>query len=245
MILRPVRPASPSGPPITNGPVGLTCQTVFAVSQPVGHHLADVGLDDRADVGAGLSFVEVLGREHQARDLDRLAALVAQRDLALGVRPEPGLRPRLARLGQPAQHRVGVVDRRRHEFGGLVDRVAEHDALVAGALLLVCAAVHALGDVRRTGRGCSSGRSASPSGSPSARSRCRARSRARCPRPALSTSAGPRTSPPTITRSVVAKVSQATRASGSAVRKASSTASEIRSQTLSGWPSDTDSEANV
>ena len=56
------------------------------------------------------------------------------------------------------------------------------------------------------------------------------------------TSPGPRTSPPTMTRSVVAKVSQATRDSGSSVRKASSTASEMRSQTLSGCPSDTDSE---
>src|SRR6056297_2575547 len=43
------------------------------------------------------------------------------------------------------------------------------------------------------------------------------------------------------TRSVVASVSQATRLMGSALRYASSTASEIRSQTLSGCPSDTDS----
>ena len=40
-------------------------------------------------------------------------------------------------------------------------------------------------------------------------------------------------------------VSQATRASECSVRKASSTASEIRSQTLSGCPSDTDSEVNT
>jgi hypothetical protein len=53
------------------------------------------------------------------------------------------------------------------------------------------------------------------------------------------------TSPPITTRLVVAKVSQATRASGSSARKASRTASEIRSQTLSGCPSETDSEVKM
>jgi hypothetical protein len=40
-------------------------------------------------------------------------------------------------------------------------------------------------------------------------------------------------------RLVVTRVSQATRASGWADRKASTTVSEMRSATLSGWPSDT------
>jgi hypothetical protein len=53
------------------------------------------------------------------------------------------------------------------------------------------------------------------------------------------------TSPPTTTRFVVAKVSQATRAFGSSVRKASRTASDMRSQTLSGCPSETDSEVKM
>src|ERR1700746_571697 len=52
---------------------------------------------------------------------------------------------------------------------------------------------------------------------------------------------GPRTSPAITTRFVVARVSQATRAWGSAARKVSTTESEMRSQTLSGWPSATDS----
>ena len=53
------------------------------------------------------------------------------------------------------------------------------------------------------------------------------------------------TSPPTTTLLVVAKVSQATRASGSNAMKASKTASDILSQTLSGCPSDTDSEVKI
>src|SRR3984957_3051595 len=52
------------------------------------------------------------------------------------------------------------------------------------------------------------------------------------------------TSPATITTPVLPSVSQATRPFGSAARMASSTASEIWSATLSGWPSETDSEVN-
>src|SRR5437763_16072868 len=54
----------------------------------------------------------------------------------------------------------------------------------------------------------------------------------------------PRISPARTTRLVVVIVSQATRASGSLDRKRSTIASEIWSATLSGWPSDTDSEVN-
>ena len=50
------------------------------------------------------------------------------------------------------------------------------------------------------------------------------------------------TSPATMTTPVLTSVSQATRPRSSSLRIASSTASEIWSATLSGWPSDTDSE---
>ena len=55
----------------------------------------------------------------------------------------------LADRGELPRERVGVVDGRRHELGRLVGGVAEHQALVAGALLLVqaVALVHALRDV--------------------------------------------------------------------------------------------------
>jgi len=46
---------------------------------------------------------------------------------------------------------VGVVQRRRHELGRLVAGIAEHDALVARALVLVAGRVHAHGDVGRLG----------------------------------------------------------------------------------------------
>src|ERR1700684_1701510 len=52
------------------------------------------------------------------------------------------------------------------------------------------------------------------------------------------------TSPATITTPVLTRVSQATRPAGSSRRIASSTASEIWSAILSGWPSETDSDVN-
>ena len=52
------------------------------------------------------------------------------------------------------------------------------------------------------------------------------------------------TSPATQTKSVVQRVSTATRLSGSWTRQKSRTASEIWSETLSGWPSETDSDVN-
>src|SRR5690349_1167231 len=59
------------------------------------------------------------------------------------------------------------------------------------------------------------------------------------------TPSGPRTSPARIIRCVVTMVSHATRASGSAPKNASTTVSEMRSATLSGWPSETLSLVNT
>ena len=52
---------------------------------------------------------------------------------------------------------------------------------------------------------------------------------------------GPLVSPASTTLFVVVKVSQATLEKGSFEINVSTTISDIRSQTLSGWPSDTDS----
>src|SRR4051794_15774829 len=60
----------------------------------------------------------------------------------------------------------------------------------------------------------------------------------------MSTYASVVISPATITRPVVHSTSQATRPRGSCSSTASSTASEIWSATLSGWPSVTDSDVN-
>ena len=44
MILRPVTPASPSGPPISNEPVGLICHSVSLVMKPSGRTSRMYGL---------------------------------------------------------------------------------------------------------------------------------------------------------------------------------------------------------
>ena len=93
--------------------------------------------------------VGMLRRDEHRRRPHRLAADILQRDLALGVRPEQRGRSRVPRLGQRAQDGVRIKDRRRHQFGGLGAGIAEHHALVAGALVLVAGGVDALGDIGR------------------------------------------------------------------------------------------------
>ena len=94
--------------------------------------------------------------EH-ALDLDRramavLVELVAHRDLRLAVGPQVVERAVLAHLGEPAGEAVGEHDRQRHQLLGLVDRVAEHHALVACAGLVEWIAGAALLPPRTTRR---------------------------------------------------------------------------------------------
>ena len=108
--------------------------------------------DIRANQFAYLGHRDVFGMlrgDHNRRRPYRLAVLVLQGDLALGVGPE--LRPpaRMPVLGHALQDHVGILDRRRHQLVGLVAGVAEHDALIAGAEIFVAAGVDTLGDVAR------------------------------------------------------------------------------------------------
>ena len=91
----------------------------------------------------------MLVRDDDLRRFDRLAVDVADRHLALGVGSERLLAAGVARFRNDAQDLLRVLDRRRHQLRRLAAGVAEHDALVAGALVLVAAGVDALGDVGR------------------------------------------------------------------------------------------------
>ena len=91
----------------------------------------------------------MLGRDDDRGRPHRLAVDILQRHLALGIGPEQRRRAGVARLGQRAQDRVRVIDRRRHQLGRLAAGIAEHHALVAGALVLVAGGVDALRDIRR------------------------------------------------------------------------------------------------
>src|ERR1044071_5774084 len=116
MILRPVSPQSPSGPPITNLPVGLTCHTVCLVIQPAGIALRTNGstiactsCDDRRSSTCWVDTticVPSIG----------FAVLVTDRHLALGVGAERLGLPGLARVRHHLEDLVRVVDRRRHQL---------------------------------------------------------------------------------------------------------------------------------
>ena len=76
-----------------------------------------------------------------------LPSVVAQRHLALGVGLEERRRAGMAVRRHALQDLVAVGQGRRHQLGGLVAGETEHDALVAGAFVLVAGGVDALGDV--------------------------------------------------------------------------------------------------
>ena len=91
----------------------------------------------------------LVGDDHGVH-ADRHAVLIAQGHLALGIGFQHRLVAGMAQLGQPFEDLVGIEQGRRHHFRGLVGGIAEHDALVAGAFLLVGAlALDAHGDFRR------------------------------------------------------------------------------------------------
>ena len=133
MILRPVRPQSPCGPPMTKRPVGLMKYLVFASSSSRRHDRLDHLLQDVLAQRLDLDQVAVLRRDDHRLDADRLAALVLDRDLALAVGAQVVDQPLAPHLGQPPRQLVRQHDRQRHQLLGLAAGVAEHQALVAGA----------------------------------------------------------------------------------------------------------------
>ena len=166
MILRPVSPQSPIGPPITKRPVGLTrkfLRSLLLVVEVARQHRvarrapSRSGLDQRLGVDA----VGVLGGDQDLLDLDRLAVLVAdaspgscRRGAGRGARSP--LRTSARRLASRCASEIGSGISSSVSLRG----VAEHHPLVAGAgdveLVLVggvgarlVGRVDALGDVGR------------------------------------------------------------------------------------------------
>ena len=160
MILRPVTPASPSGPPISNLPVGLMWIDGLVGDEALGQHVVEDAHHIVVQLGIlggiatrriGLAEVLlVLGRNDHRGRAHRHFILVAQRHLALGVGLEERRLAAVAVGGHPLEDVVRIIERRRHQVGRLVGRVAEHDALVAGAFVLVAAGIDALRDVAPT-----------------------------------------------------------------------------------------------
>ena len=108
------------------------------------HHRAQHVLDLRRR-----HAVLVLGGDHHGGRCHRLAVDVFQRHLALGVGQQAAhlAVASAAQFRNAPQHQMRVIDCRRHQRLGFCAGIAEHDALVAGALVLVAGGVDAGGDV--------------------------------------------------------------------------------------------------
>ena len=89
--------------------------------------LDEVGTQQVLDVDA----VGVLGGDEDLLDRDRLVVDVLDGDLGLAVGTQVVQHVGLADGGEALGEPVREVDRHRHQRRGLVDRVAEHHALVA------------------------------------------------------------------------------------------------------------------
>ena len=118
--------------------------------QPFGReYVADDHFDHGLADGLVGYIVVVLRREHHGIHRHRATVLVAQRYLALGIGAQPRQRAVLAQLRLTLDQAVCVGDRRWHQYAGLVAGVAEHQALIPGALFLVFRRIDALRDVAR------------------------------------------------------------------------------------------------
>ena len=111
------------------------------------HHALDIGVE----FGFTRALVipcGVLGGDDHGGAAHRQAAFVTQGHLRFGVGFQKRSCARMAVGGHARQNLVAVIERRGHQIGGLVGGIAEHDALIAGAFILVAAGVHALRDMR-------------------------------------------------------------------------------------------------
>ena len=135
MILRPERPESPIGPPMTKRPVGLTRWRVSSSRSSDGDRLprrrARGSRRDRSSASTSGSCW-VLTRTVWTRR-GRPSGSYSTVTWLLPSGRRNGQRAVPADLGQPRATRWASMIAARHQLVGLVGRVAEHHALVAGA----------------------------------------------------------------------------------------------------------------
>ncbi|CPZ73268.1 Uncharacterised protein [Mycobacteroides abscessus] len=113
-------------------PVVGDVQTILV--QLVEHHLDHLLADVRGQQIFEIDIRGVLRGEHDGVQPDGLVAVVLDGDLSLTVGTQVRQQPILAHLSQAAREPVCQRDGQRHQLGGVVDGVAEHQALIAGSL---------------------------------------------------------------------------------------------------------------
>ena len=97
------------------------------------HRSDDLGLEGISEPGATAVLI-VLGGDDQVLQGHRTLAVVADGHLRLAVGPQARHDPLLTHQRQALGQTMGEVDRQRHEGGGVIAGVAEHESLVPGAL---------------------------------------------------------------------------------------------------------------
>ena len=108
-----------------------------------------IGLDQLAHVVRSETLIEMLLRHDDLGRRDRLAVLVLDGDLALGIGSQCFFLAGPARIGKRLQDAMGIIDGRRHLLGRLIAGIAEHDALIAGTFILLLRPIDALRDIGR------------------------------------------------------------------------------------------------
>ena len=109
---------------------------------------ADVRRDNLFDLLRGHAFIKMLCRQNNRRHTNRLAILVNDRQLRLGIWSQRRLCTAFANVGQTAQDRVAILNGRRHQIRRFGRGIAKHDALIARTFVALFAR-HTLGNVSR------------------------------------------------------------------------------------------------
>ena len=117
----------------------------FLVEQMRWQNFLDDLLDDKILDFLVLHVMRVLRGDNHVRDAHGLVVFVLNGDLAFGVGSEPIDLAGFPDARQFPPKLVGIHDRRGHQLGGFGAGIAEHETLVAGALLGGFLAVRGLG----------------------------------------------------------------------------------------------------
>ena len=130
---------------------GIDQKMAAVVQKFLRNGLPDHFLDDPVPDGVVGDIILMLGRHDHRIHPHRAPVPVFHGNLGFAVRAQERQDPFAAHLGKTLGQPVRKGYRHRHQFGGFPAGIAEHDALIARALLLEQAfpGGHALGNIRR------------------------------------------------------------------------------------------------
>ena len=116
---------------------GINEEFGLLIQQGCGDHRANDLLNHIGADGLQGDRVAVLCGNDHGIHASRLIVNVFYGDLSLAIRAQIGESAILTQIGQLFAQGVGQSDRQRHQLGGLVAGITEHNALVAGTDLVI------------------------------------------------------------------------------------------------------------